>query len=277
LGECRDVDLNIKAQSIEFNRPLVQIPALIVLVIVLNSWVWTGAHLSGANPYAISVRYADLVTATAVGLESLFVAPWVMVQEALPLEARWAALFVSKWPLHGPFASMATGRLGLPLPDMPHNTTLLEPVAYASALLPALCLTPLIIGGYQNKVANWFIFLARAPLVIIAISVTTIPIMVLNGIIADRIAASLVTAAVVPWIPMLGLAVIFYVQIAMIGAIIGECFRRILILVGRRSALSSRSVREFGATCGKSWENERVFSASRLNECPAEEGITTRL
>ncbi len=224
-GSIAAVQANIKAGTIARDELVTQLIFVVLCSYVLGLWI-RNARTDVGKPFSLRMTAGDIATAVAITAVVSALANRIITEDQFALELRSLVFFAKLWPLHGPYASMATGRPDLPLYDLPAAATLLEPFAYSAAMVPALFLMPLILWEHQNAVASWFIFVLRMPLVIFAIVVGTLPIAILNDNIADwtrRLAATGDQT-----LPMIVLSAIFYLQIAMTGAIIGETYRRMM-------------------------------------------------
>jgi hypothetical protein len=195
-----------------------QMAFLVLAAIFLDFWIRRG-RAGGARTPKDRFAIADLAVACAIACFVWYFVDVVIFAERFTGEVRTAAELVKYWPLDGPYASLAFNVPG------PRGVIFMEPFACAVALLPAMCLTPLIVRQYKKVVMDWFVFIICLPFVLLAVALGTFPIAILNTMLADWSRNLVAMGNRVP--AMLVLAAICYVQVALTGAIIGVCHRRI--------------------------------------------------
>jgi hypothetical protein len=220
------VGANVQHGTVVTDRGPLRLIALAAVVYLLCWWIRMGGNPRN-TPFTGAVRFADIVAAVAIGAGAYFVLP-VFERAGVPRPLDWAAYMTRNWwPLHGPYASMALAPLTNISARMPVGTAFWEPFTQAVALVCAFPLIPFIARERTNRGAKTASLLLRAPVLVLALMLCTLPVAVVSATLADWIgdlvraqdtfAASLIMAAM------------FYVQLVISGATIGEFYRRVSV------------------------------------------------
>jgi hypothetical protein len=211
---------NVQAGRVVAERgPLLPI-VLAGVTYLLCWWIRMGNNPRG-TPFTGAVRFSDAVTAVAIGLAAAVVLPVIRNADGAPNWLKSAAEVTLWWPLHGPYASMVWERLISEAPA----TTFWEPFMHAVVLIATFPLVPFIVRDPARRGVKLLHLLVRAPLLIAALALCTLPIAVLTATISG-LTLELLNAQNI-FASSLIMAAIFYVQLVLSAVTIGEFYRRV--------------------------------------------------
>jgi hypothetical protein len=210
---------NLQKGRIETDRGPLQLIALAGVVYLVCWWIRMGGNPRN-TPFTGAIRLSDIFAAGAIGLGGYTILP-LLHDVVGPLSLRWAADLTHWWPLHGPYASMVMASVT----SMAPATTFWEPFTHAVALIPAFPLVPFIARDPVKRGVKMVHLLVRAPLLVLALALCTLPIAVLTATLAGLMAD--LTRAQNTFAASLIMAAIFYAQLVLSAATIGEFYRRV--------------------------------------------------
>jgi hypothetical protein len=215
---------NLQKGTVETDRGPLQPIMLAVVVYLVCWWMRMGGNPRN-TPFTGAIRLSDVFAAGAVGIGAYAVLPLFYTGSALPAALQWAAFLTRHWPLQGPYASMVLAPLRAISAALPAATTFWEPFTDAAVLIALFPLVPFIVRERVKRGAKMVHLLVRAPLLIVALAVCTLPIAVLSATLAGLTAD--LTSAQNTFAASLIMAAIFYVQLVLSAATIGEFYRRV--------------------------------------------------
>jgi hypothetical protein len=195
---------------------------VLVVVIYLLCW-WIRVGRSGIVKSSAALKFADVLAFGAVAAAAALVWPIVFDSYEVPDVIQAGAYLTHVWPLNGPYASVTFyAVMGSSLPPA---TPFVETFTHAASLLPALPFVPFIVGENVRPGEKLGHLLLRIPFLLAALALCTLPIAILNAVLADWASGLVRAGNTLPVCFIMGVA--FYVHLLLSAVTIGEFYRRV--------------------------------------------------